>query len=196
MLTHPDVVRETHEEYIRAGAKVIITNTFGSTRQMLEPAGYGDQVEAINRGAVKLARQARDNVAEQAVAVAGSISSEPPGFDRDAFFSPAKELDAYREAAGLLADDARVAASHEGRYISHIRSEDQYFWEASSTNSSGAEKDPGSYSSPDESPNAPASNSVRNRSPISANSSVSRDADSPPPLPGFAMSHDRHRKRH
>jgi S-methylmethionine-dependent homocysteine/selenocysteine methylase len=42
VLTHLDVVRETHEDYIRAGAKVIITNTFGSTRQMLEPAGYGD----------------------------------------------------------------------------------------------------------------------------------------------------------
>ena len=102
VLTHPNIVRETHEDYIRAGAKVIITNTYGSTRQMLEPAGYGDQVEAVFRGAVKLARQARENVAEQAVAVAGSISTEPPGFNRDAFFSPEKELEAYREAAGLL----------------------------------------------------------------------------------------------
>ncbi len=104
VLTHPDVVRETHEDYIRAGARVIITNTFGSTRQMLEPAGYGDQVEAVHRDAVKLARQASDNVAEKAVAVAGSVSTEPPGFDRDAFLSTEKELEAYREAAGLLAD--------------------------------------------------------------------------------------------
>lgn len=104
VLTHPDAVRETHEDYIRAGARVIITNTFGSTRQMLEPAGFGDQVEAVIRGAVELARQARDNVGDQAVAIAGSISTEPPGFDRDAFLSPEKELEAYREAAGLLKD--------------------------------------------------------------------------------------------
>lgn len=104
VLTHPDVVRETHEDYIRAGARVIITNTFGSTRQMLEPAGYGDQVKTIHRNAVQLAMQARDNAAERPVAVAGSISTEPPGFDRDAFFSPERELEAYREAAGLLAD--------------------------------------------------------------------------------------------
>ncbi len=84
VLTHADTVRETHEDYIRAGANVIITNTFGSTRQMLEPAGFGDQVEAVHRGAVELARQARDNVGEQAVAVAGSISTEPPAFDRNA----------------------------------------------------------------------------------------------------------------
>ena len=61
VLTHPDIVRETHEDYIRAGAKVIITNTFGSTRQMLEPAGYGDQVESVHRGAVKLARHGLGN---------------------------------------------------------------------------------------------------------------------------------------
>jgi homocysteine S-methyltransferase len=71
---------------------------------MLEPAGYGDQVETVHRGAVKLAMQARENVAELGVAIAGSISTEPPGFDRDAFLSPEKELEAYREAAGLLAD--------------------------------------------------------------------------------------------
>jgi homocysteine S-methyltransferase len=38
------------------------------------------------------------------VAVAGSISTEPPGFDRALFFAPEKELEAYREAAGLLSD--------------------------------------------------------------------------------------------
>ncbi|MDA0994579.1 MAG: homocysteine S-methyltransferase family protein [Proteobacteria bacterium] len=104
VLTHPDIVRETHEDYIRAGANVITTNTFGSTRQMLGPAGYGDQVEVVHRAAVSLARQACDNAAEKGVAVAGSISTEPPAFDRGAFLSPDEELLAYQEAAGLLAD--------------------------------------------------------------------------------------------
>lgn len=104
VFTHPDTVRETHEDYIRAGSRVITTNTFGSTRQMLEPAGYADQVESVHRDAVKLAQQARDNVGEQSVAIAGSISTEPPKFDREAFLSPDKELEAYREAAGLLAE--------------------------------------------------------------------------------------------
>jgi S-methylmethionine-dependent homocysteine/selenocysteine methylase len=136
VLTHPDAVRETHEDYIRAGAMVVITNTFGSTRQMLEPAGYGDQVEAVIRGAVELARQARDNVAEQAVAVAGSISTEPPGFDRDAFFSPEKELEAYREAAGLLADagvdlialEMMVETTHAPRALQAVLETDLPVW--------------------------------------------------------------------
>ena len=104
VFTNPDAVRETHEDYIRAGSRVITTNTFGSTRQMLEPAGYGDQVEAVHRDAVKLAMQARDNAGEESVAIAGSISTEPPSFDRGAFLSPEKELAAYREAAGILTE--------------------------------------------------------------------------------------------
>jgi S-methylmethionine-dependent homocysteine/selenocysteine methylase len=104
VLSHPDVVRETHEEYIRAGAQVIITNTFGSTRQMLEPAGFGDQVETVHRNAVALSRKARENLSRPDVAIAGSISTEPPRFDPNAFLSPGKELEAYREAAGLLVE--------------------------------------------------------------------------------------------
>ncbi len=42
--THSHVLKEIHKDYIAAGAEVIITNTFASSRQMLEPAGYGEQV--------------------------------------------------------------------------------------------------------------------------------------------------------
>ena len=62
VLSHPDKVREVHEEYIRTGAEVIISNTFGSTRQMLEPAGFGNQVEAVNRRGIELAIEARNRV--------------------------------------------------------------------------------------------------------------------------------------
>lgn len=102
VLSHPEIVRETHEAYIKVGAEVVIANTFGSTRQMLEPAGYGDQVEQVNRTAVELAIQARENVADHPVAVAGSLSSMPPGFDRGAYWPPEQELASYREAAETL----------------------------------------------------------------------------------------------
>jgi methionine synthase I (cobalamin-dependent) len=71
--THPDVVRNTHADYIRAGARLIIANTFSTGRHMLEPAGLGEQVAIINRSAVELAKEARDLAADQAVAIAGSI---------------------------------------------------------------------------------------------------------------------------
>lgn len=71
---HADTLRQVHEDYIRAGADVIITNTFSTGRHMLEPAGFGDRVVEANRRAAQIACQARDNAADRPVAVAGSIS--------------------------------------------------------------------------------------------------------------------------
>jgi S-methylmethionine-dependent homocysteine/selenocysteine methylase len=81
-LTHPDVVRGVHEDYIRAGADVIITNTFATARCHLEAAGLGERVAEVNRRAVELAREARDRVASgRDVWVAGSMSTMAPGAD-------------------------------------------------------------------------------------------------------------------
>src|SRR5438477_11502362 len=74
VLNHRDGVRDVHEDYIRAGAEVIIANTFPSNRLALGPAGFGDQVVEINRRAVQAAREARDNAAERPVLIAGSLS--------------------------------------------------------------------------------------------------------------------------
>ena len=104
VLSHPDLVRAVHEDYIRAGAEVIISNTFGSTRQMLEPAGFGKHVETVNRRAVELAIEARDQVGNETIAVAGSISAMPPGFDRAAYLDPEMELESYREAITIQAE--------------------------------------------------------------------------------------------
>ncbi|MYE11074.1 MAG: homocysteine S-methyltransferase family protein [Gammaproteobacteria bacterium] len=101
--THPAVVREVHEAYIDAGAEVIITNTFGTTRFLLETAGVGDEFEAINRGAVRLAMEARD-ASGRDVAIAGSISNLPPGMEAANYPPPDAELEGLRELAALLAD--------------------------------------------------------------------------------------------
>ena len=98
--THPQTVRTLHEDYIRAGADVIITNSFSTARHVLEPAGLGDRVRALNQRAVTLAQAARENAATgRPVAIAGSISS----FRADV--TPAEQLEAnYREQAELLAE--------------------------------------------------------------------------------------------
>src|SRR5215204_4880549 len=65
LATHPDMVREVHEDYIRAGADVIITNTFATARHVLEPAGMGGQFRELNTRAVTLAKEARENMPEE-----------------------------------------------------------------------------------------------------------------------------------
>jgi S-methylmethionine-dependent homocysteine/selenocysteine methylase len=98
--THPEIVRTIHEEYIRAGADVIITNTFATARHVMEPAGLGDRVRALNQRAVALAREARENAAAgRRIAIAGSISSFR------AAASPLEQLESsYAEQADALAE--------------------------------------------------------------------------------------------
>ena len=105
----PDLVRELHEDYIRAGADVITVNTFSAARHVLEAAGLGDAVAEINTRAVKLAREARDRVAaDRHIAVAGSIStyvSGNSGFQNPQGKPPPEQARAaFREQAELLAE--------------------------------------------------------------------------------------------
>jgi 5-methyltetrahydrofolate--homocysteine methyltransferase len=68
-LTHPEIVREITQDYLDAGANIVLTNTFGANRFRLEPHGLSDRVTEINRAAAALAREV---VAGKAV-VAGDI---------------------------------------------------------------------------------------------------------------------------
>ena len=65
MPDHPDLIREIHEDYIKAGAEIIITNTFSAGRDRLEAAGLADRTAELNRLGVKLAQQARNLVVRQ-----------------------------------------------------------------------------------------------------------------------------------
>jgi homocysteine S-methyltransferase len=68
-LTQPDLVREVHAEYVKAGADIIETNTFGATRHRLQAYGLENQLREINVAGVKLAREA----ARENVFIAGAI---------------------------------------------------------------------------------------------------------------------------
>ncbi|CAL1548915.1 unnamed protein product, partial [Lymnaea stagnalis] len=64
-----DLVREVHEEYVKAGAEIIQTNTFSANYNKLQQFGLDKQLREINLSAVKIAREA----AENKVFVAGTI---------------------------------------------------------------------------------------------------------------------------
>lgn len=103
VMTAPEVLQQVHEDFIDAGAEVIIANTFAMAGFQLAPAGLGDSVGKLARKAVELAMRARDK-AKHEVAIAGSISNMPPFLDLDAFPDPEREAADYRELAGALAE--------------------------------------------------------------------------------------------
>ncbi len=76
--TNPDEVRQVHEDYIQAGAQIITANTYSTARHVLECINLGHESKLLNLKSVQLAQQARDNVAQEDVYIAGSMSSMPP----------------------------------------------------------------------------------------------------------------------
>jgi homocysteine S-methyltransferase len=68
-VTQPDLVAEVHQEYVRAGADIIETNTFGANRIKLGSFGLADKLRAINEQGARIARHAADEKAY----VGGSI---------------------------------------------------------------------------------------------------------------------------
>src|SRR5687768_6472559 len=68
-LTRPDLVEEVHQEYVRAGADLVETNTFGANRIKLGSFGLADSLGAINAEGARIARRA----AGEDAYVAGAI---------------------------------------------------------------------------------------------------------------------------
>jgi homocysteine S-methyltransferase len=82
-LTHPDIVRAVHRDYVRAGADIITANTFATSPVLFSHIGRLDDVARIDAVAVTLARE---STAGTAVCVAGSMSTMRPmaaGTDRN-----------------------------------------------------------------------------------------------------------------
>ena len=68
-IAQPDLVAEVHQEYVRAGADIIETNTFGANRIRLGSFGLADRLHDINQQGAKIARHA----AREQAYVAGAI---------------------------------------------------------------------------------------------------------------------------
>jgi S-methylmethionine-dependent homocysteine/selenocysteine methylase len=74
ILTSPDTVLQIHGDYIAAGADIITTNTFRTTRRTFLHASLADHSDELTATATALARQARDSFPGRTVLIAGSVA--------------------------------------------------------------------------------------------------------------------------
>ena len=51
-LSLPELMKETHREYVKAGAEILETNTFGANRARLASFGLAEKLNAINHAGV------------------------------------------------------------------------------------------------------------------------------------------------
>ena len=99
-LRNPEIVLEVHRQYVRAGAEILETNTYGANRVKLRSFGIEEELRDINVAAVEIARKA----AGDSVYVAGAIG--PLGIRIEPYgptaLDEAREF--FREQAAALRD--------------------------------------------------------------------------------------------
>ncbi len=107
-LSRPDLIKSIHREYLKAGAQVVETNTFGANRFRLARFNLESKVRALNEAGVRLAREAISEAGPPSAGawVAGSIG--PAGVNVKGM--PERDLHdvraAFREQAkGLIGAD-------------------------------------------------------------------------------------------
>jgi len=117
-LSNPDLVREIHSEYIRAGADIIETNTFGATAHKLQQYGLEGSLREINSLAAKLAREAAGDRAYVAGAIGPlGLRIEPYG---PTSFEEAKEM-FKNQASALLEGNLDLFVLETFSDVSEIR---------------------------------------------------------------------------
>jgi methionine synthase / methylenetetrahydrofolate reductase (NADH) len=103
-LEQPALVQALHDEYLRAGAQAVETNTFGANRFKLDEHGLADRVAEINAAGVKLARDAVNGSGKDAFVLASvgplGVQLAPVGA-----ISRQEAQDAFREQIAALASE-------------------------------------------------------------------------------------------
>jgi methionine synthase / methylenetetrahydrofolate reductase(NADPH) len=99
-LSSPALIKETHQEYVKAGAEILETNTFGANRTRLASFGFAEKLKAINHAGVRLAREAAGDTAFVAGAMGPlGVRIEPLGS-----ISFAEARATFREQAEALVE--------------------------------------------------------------------------------------------
>ncbi|HEY3613739.1 MAG TPA: homocysteine S-methyltransferase family protein [Gaiellales bacterium] len=134
LMQEPDLVRDLHAEFIRAGARVITINAYAATPERLAREGAEDLFETLQRRAIDLAVEAREAAAEDDVLIAGCLSPLFGSYHPELTIPFEETLAIYRrivaEQAGRVdlmlcetmasAEEARaaaIAASESGRPV-------------------------------------------------------------------------------
>ena len=103
LMARPEVVLQIHKDYIAAGADIITTNTFRTTRRTMRRANLPDRSRQLTASAVEMARHAREAFPDRNVLIAGSIAPLEDCYRPDLVPPDAQLRDEHAELAERLA---------------------------------------------------------------------------------------------
>ena len=118
---HPDRVRSLHQQFVDAGADIILTNTFGCNRHRLALHKAEGRAYELAKRAASLARDVAD-AAARPVVVAGSVGPTGSLFEPLGLLTEAEAIDIFREEVeGLRDGGADVAWIETMSAIEEVR---------------------------------------------------------------------------
>lgn len=107
--TAPDTITSLHQNFVDAGADIILTNSFGGTRHRLKLHHAQDRVHALNKRAAEIARAVADRAGRKVI-VAGSVGPTGELLVPLGAMTYDEAVDAFAEQIeGLKAGGAEVA---------------------------------------------------------------------------------------
>lgn len=104
LMEEGDVVQGVHEDYIRAGARLITINSYSATPERLAREGVPELFKPLQAKAIELVRAARDAVAVDGVSIAGCLPPLHGSYRPDLACSHDILLPLYQE---IVAEQAR-----------------------------------------------------------------------------------------
>jgi len=104
LVENPQLVVDIHKEYIEAGARIIITNTYSTIPHYLDKTGMGGRYVELTRLGGELARRAVEE-SGAAVSVAGSLPPLSESYRPDLVPPPEDALPVYRNLAEALREN-------------------------------------------------------------------------------------------
>ena len=75
VLEHPEVVTQLHREFIRSGSDVVQAFTYYGHREKLKIIGKEDILEALQKNALKIAKDAANEFPDLDLMVAGNVAN-------------------------------------------------------------------------------------------------------------------------
>ena len=104
-LTHPDIVRDIHLDYIKAGADIITTNTFRTTTWTYRKAGYtSTRARERSKDSLYKAVEFAQSTSGESVKVAGSITTLEDCYSPEKFPGKTAAEDSYGETTEWMVD--------------------------------------------------------------------------------------------
>lgn len=97
LLDQPDIVRELHADFIKAGARVITLNAYSVTPERLERDGDVADFERLQKKAIDVAVEAREQVGQNDVRIAGCLPPLVASYRPDEAPEQQIMLDTYRQ---------------------------------------------------------------------------------------------------